>query len=579
MNELKNFEVEVKRLSYLYDNLLIALIAVFALTVIVYYSYFDKVALEILNLWFIANIIVIFLRAVLLYVYKKKAITKDNFSKFYWSFFILTSLTAFIWGSGSLFVVNLEIEYQMIILLLLGGIISGSAVSLSSRIEMLYSYIFLALTPFVYMFYLGDSKAYNVLAFSIALYMIVVMLMSKKVSHNIYTNIILAYKNQDLVAELEEKVHEANIANKAKSEFLSVMSHEIRTPLNAIIGFVQILLRTEKDTKKIKYLNTVNDSSKVLTNIINDILDLSKIESGKFVLEDIQFNPKDEFNSLYLLFKPNADQKNINLINNISSNIPNTLHGDILRIKQVLSNLLSNAIKFTPENKNIELSIYYDKVNSSLHCEVKDEGIGISQENIKNITKMFTQADSSTTRKYGGSGLGLSIVTKLLELFNSELKIQSVLDSGSCFCFDIKMEAITDDTKKEEENNNHTFENKKILVAEDNQANQMLIKLILEELNIECVVANDGLEAQEIFKKDKFDIVLMDINMPNKNGIDAMQDIKKYEKGLGVATPIIALTANAVSGDREKYINHGFDDYLAKPIDMKELIKILESSL
>ncbi|MBN2782460.1 MAG: response regulator [Campylobacterales bacterium] len=474
-------------------------------------------------------------------------------------------------------VVDLGVEYQMIMLLLIGGLISGSAVSLSSRIEMFYVYILLTLIPFIYVLYLGDSKAYNILAASASLYMIVVILMSKKIANNTYTNIILAYEKQDLISELKNKVQEANIANKAKSEFLSVMSHEIRTPLNAIIGFVQILLRTEKDPKKVKYLNTVNDSSKVLTNIINDILDISKIESGKFTLEAIPFNPKDEFESLYQLFKPNANEKNLNFKFNISKDMPQTLSHDILRIKQIISNLLSNAIKFTPSDKNIELNISFNKQNSSLHCEIKDEGIGIAKENIKKITEVFTQADSSTTRKYGGSGLGLAIVTKLLKLFDSELKIESELDKGSVFSFDIKMVVLKESILDTQEQEDCIFENKKVLIAEDNAANQLLIKLILEELNIHSVViAQDGLEVEEMFQKDTFDIVLMDINMPNKNGTEAMLAIKEYEKKLNInPTPIVALTANAVSGDREKYIKQGFDNYLAKPIDIKELTKIL----
>jgi len=408
-------------------------------------------------------------------------------------------------------------------------------------------------------------------------WLIILLVLSKKISKSINENITLAFENQALILQLKEKVIEADSANRAKSDFLSVMSHEIRTPLNAIMGFVQILKKGEKDRQKFKYLETIDKSSKILTNVINDILDISKIESGKFNLAPELFNPIEEFNTLYLLFEQNALKKEIHLINSISTEMPQNLYCDILRIKQITSNLLSNAIKFTPKGKKIELSVKYDKETALLYVKVIDEGIGISEKNIKNITQSFVQADSSTAREYGGTGLGLSIATKLLHLFNSELKIESVLNYGSIFSF--KINARFDEetqVKKEEDILETTFKGKKILVAEDNRTNQMLISLILDDLGIDVSMANDGVEAENIFKIDKFDLVLMDINMPKKNGQEAMKNIKEYEKVQGfISTPIVALTANAVSGDRENYLDAGFDEYLAKPIDSSELLRVL----
>jgi len=356
------------------------------------------------------------------------------------------------------------------------------------------------------------------------------------------------------------------------------MSHEIRTPLNAIMGFVQILKKGEDNRRKFKYLDIIDKSSALLTNVINDILDISKIESGKFNLVSEVFNPKEEFNSLYLLFEQNALEKGIYLINSISPEMPNALHGDILRIKQITSNLLSNAIKFTPRGKKVEFFVRYDKTTTLLSVKVIDEGIGISQENIKNISQAFVQADSAIAREYGGTGLGLSIATKLLHLFNSKLKIESVLNHGSIFSFEINL-PFNEEKHEEEKKDDRieaSFEGKKILVAEDNRTNQMLIALILDELGIDISMANDGVEAEKIFEIDKFDLVLIDINMPKKNGQEAMKGIKKYEKLQGlISTPIVALTANAVNGDRENYLDAGFDEYLAKPIDSSELLRVL----
>ena len=384
-------------------------------------------------------------------------------------------------------------------------------------------------------------------------------------------------RNMNLELEIANK--KAVAANEAKSSFLSVMSHEIRTPLNAILGFITILKNKEDDPKKYKFLDTIDKSSKTLTNIINDILDINKIESGNFELEMRSFKPEDEFNSLIHLFTQNASQKEIHLINNISSNLPEFICSDILRIKQIISNLLSNAIKFTPAHKNIIFTVSYNKNNSLLSFSLKDEGIGISKENIQRITQAFIQADNSVARRFGGTGLGLSIVEKLLELFGSKLHIQSELGCGSTFSFDIKVKEASYPEQNEETIQNLDFHRKKVLVADDSQTNLFLIETILEEMNIEVTLAKDGVQAIDMFKNDRFNLILMDINMPNKNGIEAMQSIQKFEKLRRSPTPIIALTANSLDGDKQKYMSYGFDDYLTKPIDMKNFIKTLQNYL
>lgn len=280
----------------------------------------------------------------------------------------------------------------MILLMLLFGLVSGAAIIYAPKIEIFYVYVFVSLIPYCYILFVQDSDASTILSSSLGLYILILIVLAKKISFIINNNLKLSY-------DLQEKVLEANSANQAKSDFLSIMSHEIRTPLNAIIGFVQILLKKEKDTTKVKYLNTINQSSKVLTNVINDILDISKIESGNLVLESVEFNAKEEFQTLFFLFEQDAKEKDVILLNDIDESIPDYLHSDILRLKQILSNLLSNAIKFTPKGKSIELKISFNTHTNFLHCEVRDEGIGIAQENIERITQAFTQADSSTARK------------------------------------------------------------------------------------------------------------------------------------------------------------------------------------
>ena len=568
---------DIKKLDYLYENSLNGIAAIFILSIVVFFTFDGFVDYQNLVIWFSLNTLLFLSRTFSLYLYKSIKIDLTNYMKFYKLFFAFTLLNAFLWGSSAFFIFPIEIEFQMILLILIAGILSGSAIVLSVYTEMFYSSLFLSMFPFIYKLNLNNTYASDVLVISLFIYVITLIVISKKISFTLNSNITLAHENHDLILQLKEKVKESNVANQAKSDFLSVMSHEIRTPLNAIIGFVQILKRTETDSKKIGYLAIIDRSSKVLTNVINDILDISKIESGKINLERIAFHPQSEFLSVFSLFEQSANEQGTVLINFISPTLPKTVKSDILRIKQILSNLLSNAIKFTPQGKNIKFIVKFNKDKSSLYFEIKDSGIGISAENIENITQVFTQADNSTARKYGGSGLGLSIVTKFLKLFDSELKIESKLGQGSKFSFEIKVDVVTDSIEIDNEDNQIDaldFSEKKILIAEDNKTNQMLVELILDDMDIEVAIANDGVEALEMFKKDKFDMVLMDINMPNKNGIEAMIDIKDYEQSL--KTPIIALTANAVSGDKEKYLDLGFDDYIAKPIENEELVRVLQ---
>ena len=570
---MNQFNIEKNKLDYLYKNLTSSLLGIFILASIIFFGFYNLTD-EHLYLWYILNVFILFLRVISLIFYKKTNITERNFSLYYWIFFVFSSLSAFLWGSLAFYILPLAMEHQMIVLIFVAAIVSGAAISFASRIEIFYVYLPLTIIPFIYIFAFNNGDSYKLLAFSLITYIIIIAALSKKISTNIIQNIQTAEVNKNLVLELEKKVEEADSANKAKSEFLSVMSHEIRTPLNAIMGFVSLLKKNEEDLEKFKYLDTIDQSSKILTNVINDILDLSKIESGNFTLENLVFQPKEEFQSIYLLFELTASEKGVIFHNSIADSLPKYLNSDILRIKQILSNLLSNAIKFTNAGKNVGLFINFDEKTSSLLFEVKDEGIGISEENIIKVTEAFVQADSSTVRKYGGTGLGLSIVTNLLHLFNSKLKIESEIDKGSSFSFAIKVTQETSLVDQNDTSLNMNLKGKKFLVAEDNKTNQMLIKLLLNDLDIDVKIAENGLEAEAMFQKEFFDMVLMDINMPIKNGTEAMLAIKHYQDTQKTSVPIIALTANALSTDKEKYIKQGFDDYLAKPIDNASMMHV-----
>jgi len=380
------------------------------------------------------------------------------------------------------------------------------------------------------------------------------------------------------VSDIKSQKNKLSKALKAKSEFLANMSHEIRTPLNAIVGFVDILSEKIKDKENKEYLDIINNSSHHLLGIINDILDFSKLESGKLNIDKVDFSPKDEFNNTINLFAAKASAKNISLKIIVDDKLPKIIKTDPLRVKQVVSNLLSNAIKFTQESGNIIVKIGYRK--NSLYLSVKDDGKGISKNKLSHIFNAFSQEDSSTTREYGGTGLGLSISNELVKVLGGELKVKSEIDKGSEFYFTIPAVVGEDVIQMTDKKKNITFENKKVLLVEDNTANQMFMKVIFKKLKLAFDVANDGVEAVEIFQKNRYDIILMDENMPNKNGIQATKEILEYEKENNLShTPIIALTANALKGDREKFLNAGMDEYLSKPVDKNRLALVLEEFL
>jgi signal transduction histidine kinase/ActR/RegA family two-component response regulator len=368
-------------------------------------------------------------------------------------------------------------------------------------------------------------------------------------------------------------------ASKAKSEFLANMSHEIRTPLNAILGFIDILKEKESDGEKLKYIQTIQSSSTTLLGIINDILDFSKIESGNLSIEKVDFNTFEELSTITDLFRAKASEKSVSLTFKIDKEIPKALVSDPLRIKQVIANLLSNAIKFTPRNGRIELLMKY--TDNKLHISVKDNGIGIPENKQADIFKAFSQAESSTTRKYGGTGLGLAISSKLISMLGGELKLESSEGNGSRFYFEIPVQVGTYKKRATIQSSNiDQLKNKKILLVEDNKANQMFMSLILKKFGLIFDIANDGVEAVSCYKNDYYDLILMDENMPNLNGIEATSQILEYEQIKNMHhTPIVALTANALKGDRERFLEAGMDEYLTKPLDKDKLAQILNQFL
>ncbi len=383
--------------------------------------------------------------------------------------------------------------------------------------------------------------------------------------------------------ELKVALVNAEAATRAKTEFLATISHEIRTPLNGVIGMAGILIDTELDDDQKNYVHVIDTCGKTLLSLINDILDLTKIESGNLELEQRTISIVDEFNSCLKILEGQATKQQITLHKEFSSNIPNHVIGDATRLKQIVTNLLSNAIKFTHQG-NVTLNInVIEKTNSAVtfKISVNDTGIGIPADKIERLFKPFSQVDSSTTRKYGGTGLGLAICAKLVNLMGGEIGVESESGKGTTFFFSLTMplaeqEKITQNTGLVSQNHQLS-----VLIVEDNLINQKVLQISLKKLGFTNVtIANDGMECVELFNDKTFDVIFMDMQMPRLDGLDATRIIRSLD--LSKQPYIIALTANAFQEDVALCKEAGMNDFLAKPLDatvLKEKIVLLNTQI
>jgi len=513
------------------------------------------------------------------------------------------------WGASGYYLFPASPVEQLVLGFVLAGIAAGAVPVIASVLKLYNLCLVLILVPAVAHFaILGEG--YTVVAFAISGYLVIMLMSGALVNRGIMSALDTRFNheslikfmsearnesddlNEELAAEIEQRKSievellkarkVAESVSKAKSEFLANMSHEIRTPMNGILGTLQLLQDSDMDTEQSEYVGIAYNSGEALLSILNDILDFSKIEAGKLELEFVPFDIKNLMKELMVLLKQKADEKNVELKTEIDKELPEAIKGDSVRIRQILANLMTNAIKFTEKGAvTIKISVL-EKIEKTvrLRIEVNDTGIGIPDAAQKKLFNSFTQADGTTTRKYGGTGLGLAIVRQLVTMMRGRLGVNSEEGKGSSFWVEINFE-IPAREKLESGQESPAVVNDvlqgHILLVEDNPVNQVVAKKMLEKAGLSYEVANNGEEAVDRLKQSHtFNLVLMDCQMPVMDGYAATEALRAQEKETGQERlPVVAMTANAMEGDKEKCLSAGMDDYVAKPVNQQVLKETL----
>ncbi len=570
---------------------------------------------EVLSVWLGVMLLLFFYRSAVHYFKLYSGESKLPLNKFVIRRWYLVSvfLSGAGWGITSTLMFPFNELHQIVLAFILVGV-SASGVSYSSVAWVYYGYVGCVLLPLMIRFFYMGGEIYYALSAMTGFFLGVMIMAVRRMYNSSIAELELSYKNEALIngltkastslerlnddlkdeidhgkeieAELKTAKENAEKMSQAKGEFLANMSHEIRTPMNGVIGTLQLLEDTPLSSEQKEFVFTAHKSADALLAILNDILDLSKIEAGKLNFENIAFDLNQIVQDVVTLYSLKSEQQGVLLVQKTDESLPESLMGDPTRIRQVVVNLVSNALKFT-EQGEVKISIAIVKSDMDtvdIKISVSDTGIGIPESAQKTLFNAFTQADGSTTRKYGGTGLGLAIVSQLVEMMGGVLGVDSVEGEGSQFWFTVSFQRSNEKPESKTLpllNVEAAQLNAKILLVEDNPINQMVAQKMLEKLGLKAEQANNGVEALKLLTEQAFDLVLMDCQMPEMDGFDATREIRKRDiKSINQqALPVVAMTANVMAGDRERCLDVGMDDYIGKPVQRDQLESVLRKWL